>query len=209
MKNIGCILMMSLLSLNLLAQKESADVRSGNKLYKANKFTEAEIEYRKGLLKNPKSFEANYNLGNALFKQKKYTDALEQYKNSLALEPKEKEKIAAAFHNTGNALLADKKIEESIDAFKKALKNSPKDDDTRYNLAYAQAMLKQQQKNKDKNKDQKEDEADKIKKQADELVAQRKYQEAYNLMKEGEKRNKKLLQYADYTNRILKIIKLK
>lgn len=146
--------MMSLLTFSMTAQKESADIRSGNKFYKSSKFTEAEIAYRKGLLKNKNSFIANYNLGNALFKQKKYAEALEQYNNALALQPKEKNKIAAAFHNTGNSLLVDNKIEESIKAYEKALKNNPKDNDTRYNLAYAQMLLKKQQQNKDKNKDQ-------------------------------------------------------
>jgi tetratricopeptide (TPR) repeat protein len=136
------------------AQKESADIRSGNKSYKSSKFTEAEIAYRKGLLKNKNSFIANYNLGNALFRQKKYAEALEQYNNALALQPKEKTKIAATYHNTGNSLLVDNKIEESIKAYEKALKNNPKDNDTRYNLAYAQTLLKKQQQNKDQKKDQ-------------------------------------------------------
>jgi len=199
---------MSILTLNVAAQKESGDVRSGNKLYKAQKFTEAEIAYRKGLLKNQNSVEANYNLGNALFKQKKYADALEQYKIIIALQPKEKERLAAAYHNIGNSLLVDNKIEQSIEAYKLALKNNPKDNETRYNLAYAQELLKQQQKN-NKNRDQKDDEADKIKQKADELVAKRMYKEAYDLMKEGEKMNPKLLKYADFTNRILDIIKMK
>ena len=200
--------MMSILTLNVAAQKESGDVRSGNKFYKAQKFTEAEIAYRKGLLKNQNSVEANYNLGNALFKQKKYADALEQYKIIIALQPKEKERLAAAYHNIGNSLLVDNKIEQSIEAYKLALKNNPKDNETRYNLAYAQELLKQQQKN-NKNRDQKDDEADKIKQKADELVAKRMYKEAYDLMKEGEKMNPKLLKYADFTNRILDIIKMK
>jgi tetratricopeptide (TPR) repeat protein len=156
MKKIFYILMMSVLTLTVMAQKESGDIRSGNKSYKAQKFTEAEIAYRKGLLKNKNSFEANYNLGNALFKQKKYAEAQEQYGNALSLQPKEKTKIAAALHNTGNALLVDNKIEESIKAYEKALKNNPNDNDTRYNLAYAQLMLKKQQQNKDKNKDKKD-----------------------------------------------------
>ena len=65
-------MMMSMLTYSVAAQKESGDIRSGNKHYKASKFTEAEIDYRKALLKNKASFEANYNLGNALFRQKKY-----------------------------------------------------------------------------------------------------------------------------------------
>lgn len=157
MKKTVYIVMMSMMTIAVFAQKESADVRAGNKMYKASKFTEAEIAYRKGLLKNKNSFEANYNLGNALFKQKKYSEALEQYNNALALQPKEKQKIAAAYHNTGNSLLVDNKIEESIKAYEKALKNNPKDNETRYNLAYAQALLKKQQQNKDKNKDKNKD----------------------------------------------------
>lgn len=208
MKKIVYILALSMLSLFGFAQKESDNVRVGNKLYKAEKYTEAEIEYRKGLLKNPKSFEANYNLGNALFKQKKYPEALEQFTKSIELKPSEKEKLAAAFHNTGNALFADKKIQESIDAYKKALKYKPADNDTRYNLAYAQEMLKKQQA-KDKNKpNQKEDEADKIKEKADELVSKRRYKEAYELMKEAEKINKSVLKYKDFTNRILEVVNL-
>ncbi|MEI8272623.1 MAG: tetratricopeptide repeat protein [Paludibacter sp.] len=163
MKKIFYILMMGLLTFTVAAQKESGDVRSGNRYYKDSKFTEAEIAYRKGLLKNKASFEANYNLGNALFRQKKYTEAVDQYNNALTLQPKEKTKIAAALHNTGNSLLVDNKIEESIKAYQSALKANPKDNDTRYNLAYAQAMLKKQQQNKDKNKDKKDQNKDKDK----------------------------------------------
>jgi len=141
----------------LVAQEESANVREGNKLYKSEKFVDAEVAYRKGLQKNPKSFEGTYNLGNALFKQGKYPEALEQYKNALSLQPTAKDKLAATFHNAGNALLSDKKIEESINAYKMALKANPKDDETRYNLAYAQMMLKKQQQNKDKNKDKEQE----------------------------------------------------
>ena len=141
MKRIVYILMLSVLTMNLSAQKESDDVRTGNKFYKASKFTEAEIAYRKALVKNKSSFEANYNLGNALFRQKKYPEALEQYNNALALNSKEKTKLAAALHNAGNSLLVSDKIEESIKAYKSALKNNPSDNETRYNLAYAQTCL--------------------------------------------------------------------
>ena len=54
--------------------------------------------------------------------------------------------------------LQDKKYEESINAFKQSLKLNPKDNDTRYNLAYAQSMLRQQQQQSknDKNQDKKD-----------------------------------------------------
>lgn len=157
MKNISVLILFIGMVFSVVAQQESPDVTSGNKLFKAKKFTEAEIEYRKGLQKNPKSFEANYNLGNALYRQGKFTDALEQYKTALALQPKDKQELASSFHNAGNALLSEKKLQESIDAYKMALKANPKDNDTRYNLAYAQALLKKQEQDKDKNKDKDKD----------------------------------------------------
>lgn len=150
-------MMISFTVLNVAAQEENGYVREGNKLYKAKKYTEAEIAYRKGLLKNSKSFEANYNLGNALFKQEKYAEALEQYQKAVPIEKVSKDKLAAALHNTGNALLMEKKIAESIEAYKKSLKVNPKDDETRYNLALAQHLLKNQENQQDQNKDQKQD----------------------------------------------------
>jgi len=187
MRKIVFILMMCLLTFSAWSQKESDDVRKGNKLYKSSKFTEAEIAYRKGLIKNPKSFEANYNLGNALFKQKKYKEALDQYNNSIALQPKEKEKIAAAYHNTGNSLLVDKKIEESIKAYEMALKNNPKDNETRYNLAYAQALLKKQ--NKDKNKDKKDKDKKQDQKQPQDQKPQEQPQQQQPQQKQMSKEN--------------------
>lgn len=138
----------------LYAQQEGADVRAGNKLYEDGKFTEAEVEYRKGLQKKSDSFEANFNLGNALFRQEKYDEAMKYYANASAQTPADKKKLAAAYHNIGNSLLMSEKVAESIEAYKMALKNNPSDNDTRYNLAFAQQMLKQQQQQQQQNQDQ-------------------------------------------------------
>jgi len=161
MKHIIAILFLNFVCLCAFSQKESADVREGNKQYKNKQFTEAEILYRKGLEKNNNSFEGNFNLGNALFRQEKYTDALEQFEKAAVLTPKDKMRAAAAYHNAGNALFLNGKIAESIEAYKQSLRLNPKDNNTRYNLAYAKLMLQKQQQNKndDQNKDkQKEQE---------------------------------------------------
>jgi len=154
MKRIVFILSLMVVALSTTAQKESANVRTGNKLYEAEKYTEAEVEYRKGLQKNPQSFEANFNLGNALLRQEKYEDALKQYNNAMALSAGDKEKLAAGFHNLGNALLMNGNIAESIEAYKTALKNNPKDDDTRYNLAFAKQLLQDQEQQQNQEQDQ-------------------------------------------------------
>lgn len=137
------------------SQKESKDVRAGNKLYNNEKFTDAEVFYRKGLGKNDQSFEATFNLGNALYKQQKYTEAVEQFAKAATLETN-KNKIASAYHNIGNSMFQAKEYSKSIEAYKMALKQNPKDNETRYNLALAQKQLKQQQQQQQKKQDKKE-----------------------------------------------------
>ncbi len=140
------------------AQKESSDVRRGNKAYNKENYVEAEVDYRKGLDKNKEAFEAHFNLGNALFKQEKYADAIEEYKAASHYTDGDKKRQAAIDHNIGNAHFAQQQYSEAIEAYKQALKNNPKDNDTRYNLVKAMQFLQQQeqqqQQNQDKNKDQ-------------------------------------------------------
>lgn len=155
------LLLFALSSTALWAQQENKDLRSGNKQYKSEKYTEAEVAYRKALEKNNKSFEANFNLGNALYRQEKYSDALDYFDRAGALSGNDKQKKAAALHNIGNSLLSENKIQESIEAYKNALRNTPKDNDIRYNMAYAQSLLKKQQQNQQQQQQEKQNEEQK------------------------------------------------
>ena len=146
-----------------MAQKESSDVRRGNKQYEQGNFSEAEVDYRRGLDKNDQSFEAHYNLGDALFRQEKYPEALEQY--TLAEKQlkgkdsddsrKVKERLAATYHNIGNACYAQQQFDKAVAAYQESLRRNPKDNDTRYNLVKAMQQLQQQQ--QQQNQDQKQD----------------------------------------------------
>jgi Ca-activated chloride channel family protein len=157
----------------VFAQKEKKDIHNGNQLYQQQKYVEAEASYRKSVEKTKASVAGNFNLGDALYKQKKFDNAAQKF-TEIATTADSKAIKAQAYHNLGNSLLEAKKLEESIEAYKKSLMNNPKDDHTRYNLAYAQDKLKQQQqkdkndKNKDKNKDKKDqDKKDQSKDQQD------------------------------------------
>lgn len=154
------------------AQQEKSYLHKGNELYQQKKYSEAEQQYRKALEKKAQNVEGNFNVGDAMFKQKKFDEAGQQF-GKMAEGTKDKKVAAAAYHNLGNTFMEGKKLEESIEAYKKALINNPKDEETRYNLAYAQEKLKKQQqqnkdnKNKDKNKDKDKDKKDKDKKDQD------------------------------------------
>lgn len=137
------------------AQKEERDlIRKGNRFFNDSVFVDAEVNYRKALEVNPKSTVSMYNLGNTLFQQKKSKDAMEQYVAATKIE-KDKDKLAHIYHNMGVIFQSDKDYAKAVEAYKMALRNNPKDDETRYNLALAQKMLKDQQQNKnqDQNKD--------------------------------------------------------
>ena len=146
-----------LVPLVALSQKEvRQQLNTGNKEYKQEKFTEAEISYRKALEANARSTDAAYNLGNALYKQGKFQEAAEQYLAVVNGE-KDKEKLHSVWHNIGNIFMNAKDYAKSIDAYKKSLRNNPNDDQTRYNLALAQKLLEDQEQNQDQNQDQQQD----------------------------------------------------
>ena len=150
------------------AQKAERDyIRKGNRLFNDSVFVDAEVNYRKALEANPKSTVSMYNLGNTLSQQQKFQDAMEQDVSASKIE-KDKMKLAHIYHNMGVIFQAGKDYAKAVDAYKMSLRNNPTDHETRYNLALAQKMLKDQQdqqkqdqkqdQNKDKQKDQKQDE---------------------------------------------------
>ena len=160
-KKLTVSVVVLLLSFCANAQNERSLIRDGNKQYQQKKYSDAELNYRKGLEKNDHSYEANYNLGSALYRQDKLEEAAKYYSGSAALI-KDKEAQQNAYYNLGNSLLKGEKYAESVDAYKNALKLNPKDDQSRYNLSYALSKLRQQQQQQqqqnknDKNKDNKD-----------------------------------------------------
>lgn len=150
MKRIIIVILILLNSPALFAQDANTFVYKGNQLYNEKDYKGAETDYRKSVEKNS-LMQGNFNLGDALYKQKKFDDAAQQFTGiaSSSADPAVK---AGAFHNLGNSMLQNKKYQESIDAYEKSLLSNPNDNQTRYNLAYAQKMLKQQQQQNKQNK---------------------------------------------------------
>jgi hypothetical protein len=175
MKRILFIAFILGISSATFAQKQvRKDLRSGNKEYKKENYTDAEVDYRQAISGNAHSIEGAYNLGNALYRQGKAKESLEQYQVVVSNE-KDKSKLAKAYHNAGNVFMAtaqqakkenqeySEPLKKSIEAYKNSLKNNPKDDETRYNLALAQKLLKDsegQGGGKDQNQDKDQDKQD-------------------------------------------------
>ena len=146
-----------LLAAGASAQKAERDyIRKGNRFFNDSVFVDAEVNYRKALEVNPKSTVSMYNLGNTLSQQQKFKEAMEQYVAAGKIE-KDKMKLAQIYHNMGVLFQAGKDYGQAVEAYKMSLRNNPKDDETRYNLALAQKLLKDQQQNQNQNQDQNKD----------------------------------------------------
>lgn len=169
-KSLYILFILFLLPLAASAQNDRQLIRHGNRLFREQKFEEAEATYRKAAAANPKNPEALYNLGCALMAQQKDSMAVQCFENGAKLQP-DRERRAQAFHNMGVICQQKKMFSEAVEAYKEALRNNPKDDETRYNLALCLKQLKNQpkqqnQQNKqDKNKDKKDQNKDQNKEQ--------------------------------------------
>jgi len=146
---------MVLLPLSASAQKEvRKNIRKGNKEYNQQKFSEASAFYERAVKENPSSKEATFNLANTFYKKKEWDKAIEQYNHFISLEQEHPEEAAAGWHNIGNAMLQKKDLEKSMEAYKMALRLNPQDDETRYNLAVVQKMIKDKEQNQQDQKQQ-------------------------------------------------------
>lgn len=142
-------LILSIFSVLTYAQADKKFIRQGNKEYGKEKFSDSEISYRRAIDKNKESADAIFNTGDALYKQKKFEEAGKQFTENHNMN-EDKVKKAASLYNLGNSLLMANKVQESIDAYKGSLKLNPVNPEAKYNLAYAQDLLLQQQQQQQK-----------------------------------------------------------
>ena len=75
MKRYLILLLMTLCALPGFAQADKHDVRAGNRKFSKGNFKEAEIDYRKAVVKDSTSLHAQYNLASALYRQQDYDGA--------------------------------------------------------------------------------------------------------------------------------------
>ena len=137
-------LLMFIFPYNSIGQNKKKLIKEGNKLYNDSSYNMAEMKYRKSLEKDQNYFNAAFNLADAVYKQERYGEA-SSFFESLKDNARNDLDLAHINHNLGNSLLKEGKLNEAIDAYKNSLRLNSNDDDTRYNLAYAQKMKQQEQ----------------------------------------------------------------
>ena len=148
----------SVLSVDAAAQVDRREVRKGNRDFKKENYKEADIEYRKALVKDSLSMAANYNLANTLYRQNDYEQAAKTLERIKEVAPAS-EYAADYYYNMGDVAIAAKNWQAAVDAFKQSLLRNPGDLNAKENYIYAKKMLEnqQQQQQNDQNKDQNQD----------------------------------------------------
>ena len=132
-----------LASISAAAQTDRREVRSGNRQFRKENFTRAEIDYRKALVKDSSSFAASYDLANSLYRQNNFEEAgktLEKVKDSAPMNPNSSD----YYYNLGNVACQKKDWQAAVDAYKQSLLRNPADMDAKENYIYAKLMLKNQ-----------------------------------------------------------------
>ena len=172
MKYILTSVLAILCAAQMFAQVDRHDVRAGNRKFKKEDWREADISYRKALVKDSTSVAANYNLANTAYRQKNYDEAgklLDRIKDSAPASSH----VSDYWFNAGDVALAKKDYQAAVNAFKSALLANPSDLEAKENYIYAKKKLEDQQKNgggqndQNQNQDQNQNNQDSKDKQND------------------------------------------
>ena len=148
-----CVLLLGIVTLEAEAQVDRRDVRKGNRDFKKESWREAEIDYRKALVKDSLSMAANYNLANTLYREGDMEQARKVMETVKDIAPAS---VSAAdyYYNLGDVAIARQDWQGAVDAFKESLLRNPGDLNAKENYIYAKKKLEDQQSQQDQNQNQ-------------------------------------------------------
>ena len=158
MRKILIVLLLSFVTTSGFCQVDRKDVRRGNREFRKENYREADIDYRKALVKDSLSVAANYNLANTLYRQGDYAQAAQTLERVKEVAPMTKYS-ADWYFNVGDAALQQQDYQKAVEAFGESLIRRPDDLQAKENFIYAKKMLQNQQnqqqnQNNDQNNDQ-------------------------------------------------------
>lgn len=191
----------------LLTASAVNDGRKANEAFENGNYAEAEELYLSAIEQDPDNAKLYFNLGNAQAKQDKVEDAIQSFMEyrSLVESPEEK---AKAEYNIGTLLAEGRKWKPAASHFKNSLKLNPADQDAKHNYERALVEIEKEDENEEEEQDQENqpppepsEYALAMKNQAEKLVEQRKYNEAYNLMQRALEADETVQAFRDFIER--------
>lgn len=152
-----CCAIFGSFSCTLWAQEDKREVRKGNSDFGKANYKEAEIHYRKAMVKDSTSFVAIYDLANTLYAQKDYEGAKNVF-DKIADQANESIYGDRYFFNKGNTSLQQKDYAGALEDFKQSLLRNPDDIQAKESYLYAKKMLEKEQNKNPENNDKQQQE---------------------------------------------------
>lgn len=186
-------------------------VKKGLAAYERQQWDEAVRAFQEAMAREPDNPRLNFNLGAAYFKKGQYEEALQSFQK--AQHTTDSTLLEYAFYNLGNTLFLQEKYAEAVEAYKKALGMNPADRDAKHNLELARRKMKDQEQQEQQQQNQQEriipsEYAKQLKAQADILVENRLYEEAYRLMEQGLRTDETVKAFQDYITRLKNVTEI-
>ena len=144
MRRVLIICLALLVALPLSAQTDKREVRHGNRKFGKQNYKEAELDYRRALVKDSTSFAATYDLASALYRQKDFEGAGSVLAKGAEAAPSSVH-ADKYYYNSGDIALQKKDYAAAVEAFKQSLLRNPGDLEAKENYIYAKKMLENQQ----------------------------------------------------------------
>lgn len=140
---IATILFVLLLNaVAVTAQTDRHEVRQGNRKFNREDYRQAELSYRKALVKDSLSVAARYNLASTLYRQENFDGARETM-SSLSGQ----DVPADVLYNSGDIALQLKDYAGAVESFRQYLLKNPGDLEAKENYIYAKKMLEDSNRN--------------------------------------------------------------
>ena len=144
MKRVLTVILLSLCCAVCLAQR--GDLRKGNRHFAREEYAQADISYRKALLKDSTDVAAKYNLANTLYRE----GNLDEAKKLLTYDDQALKGNPLApdiYFNLGNIAIAQEDWNAAVEAYSKCLMITPDDIQAKENSTYARYHLQNQDQN--------------------------------------------------------------
>ncbi len=130
--------------------------KDADELYREGQFAEAEKEYKKGDMDNPKDTRFRYNRGCAAFQNSDYKGAVASFTSVIRRsKDKNSDLVFRSSYNLGNTAFVQGDFASAAQYYKMALKENPESKEAKYNLELA--IKKQKEAEEQKDGDQQED----------------------------------------------------
>ncbi len=207
MKYLAVVLLVSLFSsdgINKIARINQYK-KEGNAAYMAEDYKTAAEKYRYLYdTLQVKEDPVMLNLGHSYFHLNDTANAGTFY--GLLTESSNNEYRSVAYQQLGVMASTQQNYKLALDRFKNALKADPSNEEARYNYELTKKLLKnqQEQEEQDKNDDKIEPSefAKRLKEQADALVKNNRFAEAFGLMQQGLERDETVRAYNDFIGKL-------